>query len=321
MNKKSHMHMPGSCRALLLHRASALRRFAAFLLIALSGVFSAFPLSMEAQASVPWQHEYNLRGDEAFQEHARWIIETGVTAPSGEGEVYYAGPSDNVQGIINSLGPGDTLYLRGGVYNRKIRLYSGVQGREDAYITIAAMPGENVIFDGSGLSGHDQDQDGPSMFWLYGCGYVQLTGFEVRNARGRDASAILLEPGTHHVVVSDLYIHNITTPSPKSEDHCANAILVMGRSGSTISNVLLFRNSIEDCETGWSEAISVAANVSDVNVVGNRIDDTGNIAICFAGNYGNAPSGVDYPRGGLVFGNVVTNCHCLYDTGFATDIY
>ena len=91
----------------------------------------------------------------------------------------------------------------------------------------------------------------------------------------------------------------------------------VSRSGSTISNVLLFRNNIENCETGWSEAISVAANVSDVNIVGNRLDDTGNIAICFAGNYGNAPSGVDYPRNGLVFGNTITNCHCVYDTGFA----
>ena len=273
-------------------------------------------LSMRASASVPWRYEYYLRGDEAFQAHSRRIIETGITAP-GQGEVYYAGPYDDVQGIINMLGPGDTLYLRGGVYNRKIRLYGGVQGREDAYITIAAMPGEEVIFDGSGLNGHDQDQDGPSMFWLYGCGYVQLTGFEVRNAHGRDASAILLEPGTHHVVVSDLTIQNITTPSPKSEDHCCNAILLMGRGRATISNVLLYRNYIHDCKTGWSEAISVAANVSSVNIVANQLNNTGNIAICFAGGYGNAPSSVDHPAHGLVFGNIVTNCHCGYDTGFA----
>ena len=275
------------------------------------------PLSTRAEASAPWKHEYYLRGDEAFQAHSRQIIETGITAPSGQGAVYYAGPSDDVQGIINMLGPGDTLYLRGGVYSRKIRLYSGVQGREDAYITIAAAPGEEVVFDGSGLNGHDQDQDGPSMFWLYGCGYVQLTGFEVKDAHGRDASAILLEPGTHHVVVSDLTIHNITTPSPKSEDHCCNAILLMGRGGSTISNVLLFRNNIYDCKTGWSEAIAVSANVSSVNIVANQLTNTGNIAICFAGNYGNAPSSVDHPVHGLVFGNIVTNCHCGYDTGFA----
>ena len=48
------------------------------------------PLSLEAEASVPWKHEYHLRGDEEFQAHARRIIETGVTAPSTEGEVYYA---------------------------------------------------------------------------------------------------------------------------------------------------------------------------------------------------------------------------------------
>ena len=291
--------------------------FRLFFSAALSAACLLSLMPVTAKASVPWKYEYHLRGDEAFQQHSKYIIETGVTAPSGQGEVYYAGPSDDVQGMINSLGPGDTLYLRGGVYKRKIRIYGGVNGREDAYITIAAAPGEDVVFDGSGLNGHDQDQDGPSMFWLYDCSYVQLSGFEVKNAHGRDASAILLEPGTHHVVVSDLYIHNITTPSPKSEDHCCNAILLMGRSGSTISNVLLFRNNIENCETGWSEAISVAANVSDVNIVGNRLDDTGNIAICFAGNYGNAPSSVDYPRNGLVFGNTVTNCHCVYDTGFA----
>jgi hypothetical protein len=76
----------------------------------------------------------------------------------------------------------------------------------------------------------------------------------------------------------------------------------MGRSRSTISNVLLFRNTIENCETGWSEAIAVSSNVEDVNIVGNNLDDTGNIAICFSGNYGNSPSSVDYPRGGLVYG-------------------
>ena len=304
--KKKKKNVGKPCRSLIRTIATVLALLAAHV---------GAPATVCAQ--VPWRYEYRLRGDETFQAHAREVIETGFTAPSAEGEVFYAGPSDNVQGMINSLGPGDTLFLRGGVYRQKIRLYGGVQGRSDAYITIAAMPGEDVVFDASGMGGGDQDQDGPSVFWLYGCGYVQLTGFEVKNAHGRDASAILLEPGTHHVVVSDLYIHNISTPSPRSENHCANAILVMGRSGRTISNVLLFRNRIEDCETGWSEAISVAANVSDVNVVGNSLNDTGNIAICFAGNYGNAPSDVDYPRGGLVFGNTVTNCHCLYDTGFA----
>lgn len=307
------------------------RRAAALACAALFAFFSFFlpadgatplppswlPTPVSAQAAVPWKHEYRLRGDEAFQTHCRKIIESGITAPSGLGEVYYADPSDDVQGMVNSLEPGDTLYLRGGVYHRKIRLYGGVQGREDAYITIAAMPGEDVVIDGSGIGGGDIDQDGPAMFLLYGCSYVQLSGFRVQDAHGRDASAVLIEPGSHHIVVSDFYIRDIRTPSPESEDHCANAILIMGRSGNTISDVLLFRNSIEDCETGWSEAIAVSANVSRVNIVGNRLDDTGNIAICFSGNYGNAPSDVDFPRDGLVFGNIITNCHCVYDTGFA----
>ena len=114
------------------------------LLLASACLFCFFPKPVSASA--PWKYDYQLRGDEAFQEHARYIVETGITPPSSQGEVYYAGPSDNVQGMINSLGPGDTLYLRGGVYNRKIRIYGGVNGREDAYITIAAAPGEEVVF-------------------------------------------------------------------------------------------------------------------------------------------------------------------------------
>ena len=43
---------------------------------------------MRAGAYAPWKHEYTLRGDESFQEHARYIIETGITPPSEEGEVY-----------------------------------------------------------------------------------------------------------------------------------------------------------------------------------------------------------------------------------------
>lgn len=298
----------------MITKRSILAAFLSILFLASSPAgLPAIPFCLTAQAGVPWRHEYRLRGDDAFQLHARQVIETGVTAPSAKGEIYYAGPSDNVQGLLNSLSPGDTLFLRGGVYRQKIRLYSGVQGREDAYITIAAMPGEEVVFDASGMG----MGDGTGIFLLYGCGYVQLSGFEAKNAHGRNASAILVEPGTHHVVISDFNIHNVSTPSPRSEDHCANAILLMGRSGNTISNILLFRNSIDNCETGWSEAISVSANVSNVNIVGNRLNDTGNIAICFAGNYGNAPSSVDYPRNGLVYGNTITNCHCTYDTGFA----
>ena len=37
---------------------------------------------MRAGAYAPWKHEYTLRGDESFQEHARYIIETGITPPS-----------------------------------------------------------------------------------------------------------------------------------------------------------------------------------------------------------------------------------------------
>ncbi len=58
-----------------------------------------------------------------------------------------AAPWKTVQHGLRHLEPGDTLYLRGGVYYEKLHLLRS--GTEEAPITIAAYPGELPVIDGS----------------------------------------------------------------------------------------------------------------------------------------------------------------------------
>ncbi|MSQ96274.1 MAG: hypothetical protein EXR98_17215 [Gemmataceae bacterium] len=56
-------------------------------------------------------------------------------------------PWKSINHALKQLKPGDTLYLRGGVYRENV--YCAIVGKKDAPITIRAYPGERVILDGS----------------------------------------------------------------------------------------------------------------------------------------------------------------------------
>ena len=85
---------------------------------------------------------------------------------------------------MNELNPGDTLYVREGIYNE--HLIPTVSGNTGNVITIAALPGETPVIDGTSIF-----KDG----WWYGLihlnnlEYVTIEGFKVMNARGQSIQA------------------------------------------------------------------------------------------------------------------------------------
>lgn len=71
-----------------------------------------------------------------------------------------ATPWRTVNHALKRLQPGDTLYLRGGIYHENV--YCAVAGRKDAPITIRGYPGERVIVDG----GMPEFLDNPADAWV-----------------------------------------------------------------------------------------------------------------------------------------------------------
>ena len=69
-----------------------------------------------------------------------------VVTGSDEGSGLENKPWRTLAHSVKQLRPGDTLYLRAGVYHEQ--LYLGLQGRADAPIIIRGYPGEEAIIDG-----------------------------------------------------------------------------------------------------------------------------------------------------------------------------
>ncbi len=246
--------------------------------------------------------------DETFTEVERAVRGGGALA--GDGDTVYANPGDDLRELARGLHPGDTLLLRGGTYATDLNL-SNLRGRSDAWITIAAAPGEEAVLDGGSMR--------PSvMVSVSTCSYLRISGLAIRNASGRDSCGISVSPGSNHVVLDRNRISDISVSATPQEGDCANGILLFGDSArEAISEVYLYGNELRDCETGWSECISISGHVRGVDVEANRIDNISNIGIDFAGNYGYCPDpALDFPVDCSATNNVVSNCRSEFATSY-----
>ena len=113
---------------------------------------------------------------------------TGTHAGNGS----RAHPWDLATALAAPLQPGDTLWLRGGVYRGAFR--STLQGSESAPVVVRQYPGERAILDGRGSHSHGLTVRGDySIFW----------GFELTNSDPARATAVLGTEVRPDVVVND----------------------------------------------------------------------------------------------------------------------
>nr|MBC8248539.1 right-handed parallel beta-helix repeat-containing protein [Anaerolineales bacterium] len=107
------------------------------------------------------------------------IIPTGLLVPHTAAEnVYYVSPDGDdanpgsfdqpwrtIQHAVDSVGPGDTIWVRGGTYNEGVVVAtSGLPGLP---ITLIGYPGEVAILDGSGLEQRDGIDIGGADYWTF----------------------------------------------------------------------------------------------------------------------------------------------------------
>lgn len=254
-------------------------------------------------------------GDKAFIKKMKAVVYSNTRKASTAGKTYYVSTTGNDKWpgtkqkpfatflyAMYKLKPGDTLYIRGGVYTEQMKIPKRTSGTASKYITICSMPGEQAIIDGT-------NQEDATLVNVYSASYLKISDLELRNAKGDGSCGLLVNAESHHLIISNNRIHDIDI-SPGGNKSCANPLALFGESPKTaINNIFIYNNKIYDCETGWSEAMSIAGNVKDINVINNTVSRIGNIGICFAGNYGYcSKASVDFPRNCLVYNNTVTEC-------------
>ena len=247
-----------------------------------------------------------------------------IQLPSRSGTTYYvstlgsdnnagtlAAPWRTIQKAANTVKAGDTVQVRGGMYNEIVTMKTSGNA-SSGYITFQNYPGESPIVDGTGLAVGSSGQTG--LFSLEGTfNYIVLQGFEIRNfsssAKGKVPVGIDFEGAGSNIEILNNHIHNIAQTLSSCSAANALAIALYGiQAPASINNVTLYGNEIDHNTTGCSENVSFDGNVQYFVEANNLVHDGDNIGLDNIGFEGVSPNvSYDQARDGWVFQNTIYN--------------
>jgi hypothetical protein len=221
-------------------------------------------------------------------------------------------PWQTIQHAANKLHPGDTVYVRGGIYKEAVTVNVTGSNEVDGRITFVNYPGEVPIVDGTGLA-PPADGSYTGLFYLNNCNCITIDGFELCNYGTASIvptpAGIFISGSSSYILIKDCNIRNITsTGGGPANSGNAFALGVYGTSATPCTGIVISHNSIHNCKTGSSETVSLNGNVTNFQVIDNLIYDNNNIGLDFIGFEGVCPDPAqDQARGGICEGNTIWN--------------
>ncbi len=153
--------------------------------------------------------------------------------------------------------PGDTVYVRAGVYNDLVRISS--QGTSAAHIGIRAYPGESPVIDGTGTAA------GTDLVLFSSAQYVDFSGFEVRNSTH---IGICVYPGSF-LTISGNNVHGSVRNGIWAGYSAFGTTSDLTISGNTVWNNVL-ENQNRTMSGGWAQAIGTEY-ANRVTVTNNNV--------------------------------------------------
>ncbi len=245
----------------------------------------------------------------------RWIVALvgGLLAVQARATNYYVSPSGSdsnpgtidqpwatIQKAADEAGPGDTVFVRDGVYYEQVQI--NVSGAPGQYIVFTAYPGETPIIDGTG------GVPGEHMIYINSQDYIKIEGFTIRN--DTLGSGIFVEDAGDYIEIRNNEIYNMKGPD-------GMGITVYAHVNDSVTHIVIEGNHIHDCEPAQSEALVVNGNVFDFVIANNLIHDVNNIGIDAIG--GEVAGKV--AKRGVIRGNTVYNARANYGGGYGAGIY
>ena len=216
-------------------------------------------------------------------------------------------PFATIQKAANVAKEGSIIYIRGGIYNQKVRTtHSGASG---APITFQNYQDEKVILDGSTVKLED---DG--LFTIEDKNYIQVKGLEFRNLKSTKVNetpiGIYITGTGSNIEIRNNYIHHIEANVKNGNAH---GIAVYGTSSSAQNNlnhIVIDNNEVANLKLGLSEAIAVNGNIDSFKVTNNKVHDNNNnnniIGIVLIGHEGVSPVAVlNQTRNRIVRNNII----------------
>lgn len=231
-----------------------------------------------------------------------YVSTSGSDANSGT----QSAPWLTIQHAANTVGPGSTVYVEGGVYTELVT-YNVCGSASGGLIRFQSYPGQTAIIDGTGVTiPYSTDSAARGLVQITNCSYVTLEGFVIRNITPNTSSvfpaAISINGSSSYVQIRGNTIYNVNNGT-----YGAHGIGVYGNSSSGANtNMIIDGNQLYDLVLGYSESVHIDGDVQYFSVTNNQVYNTNNIGIDALGGYGVSPL-VDQARNGEISGNLVYN--------------
>ncbi|MDP4098226.1 right-handed parallel beta-helix repeat-containing protein [Paenibacillus sp. P96] len=235
-----------------------------------------------------------------------------------------AAPWKTLQHAADVAPAGSTVYVRGGVYNEKLKITRSGSASQGP-IVFSNYDNETPIIDGKGLPVSGSE----GLVELADVNYVTVQGFEIRNFTTAFKNAVPVGIYVHgaggFINLSNNKVHDIqNTATPSGSDRLgrdAHGIAVYGtKAPDAIHDLTIDGNELFNLVLGSSEALVLNGNVDGFMVSNNLVHDNDNIGIDLIGFEGTAPNtAYDQARNGLVKGNRVYNNSVSNNPSYAKD--
>lgn len=200
--------------------------------------------------------------------------------------------------------PGETVMVREGIYREKVVF--GKSGIKDKYITLKAYSGEKAVISGEGLPVNG----GEGLVGIHNVRWIVLEGFDICDfktlAPWTNPDGILVNEGADHIIIRNNRVYNIENNCKPEDGRSAHAIQIIGNTSDAVTDILIEENEIFDCNTGYSENLTINGYVDGFTIRKNKVYNGENIGIDAAGGYGANPNpSLNYARNGLISENEV----------------
>jgi hypothetical protein len=274
-----------------------------------------------APASIPSPAIVNVTAVSQAQPTVSATATLTVVTQAATGSTYYVAitgsdsnngsltaPWQHIQYAANQVHAGDTVYVRGGIYNELVS-FPASGSAAAGFITFSSYPGELATLDGTGL-GIPGGQWG--LFTIVDQSYLVINGFEVRNYK-TDSKAdvpigIYVSGAGSNVQIINNHIHDIVTTATGCGADAFGLTVYGTKAPDSINNIAISGNELDNLVLGCSETLSLDGNVTNFAVTSNVVHDNNNIAIGAIGFEKVAPQpAYDQARNGEIRGNTVYN--------------
>ncbi len=235
----------------------------------------------------------------SFAQTNYYVAKSGSNSNNGS----VGTPWLTVQYGLSQLSAGDTLNIKSGTYAGKINITSaGSSGQE---ITIRNYNNDNVVISGASLLDYEY------LLKIENAAFINIKGIKFQDYQKLDAIGIIIINSSNISIVNNEfsnidYSSTAVGQTPNSSQN-SQPIIVFGRDASTsVSNLFISGNIIHDCETGWSECLSINGNIDGFEIINNQIYNNTNIPIVAIGHEGECSNpALDQARNGIIKGNII----------------